>query len=120
MTRVRVAEAAAFEPGAKRIIDTNRGEIGVFNVDGDYYAISNTCAHQGGPLCEGAVLEDVTAEFEGVGERVTETFTEEKVVKCPWHGWEYHLDSGDLAGDDKVSLPTYAVVEEDGEIFVEL
>lgn len=120
MTRVRVADAASFEPGAKRIVETERGEIGVFNVDGEYYALPNTCAHQGGPLCEGTVLDDVTAEFDGVGVRVTETFTEEKVLKCPWHGWEYYLDSGNLAGDDKVSLPSYNVVETDGEIFVEL
>lgn len=120
MSRVYVEDATEFEPGSKRIIGTERGEIGVFNVDGEYYAISNMCAHQGGPLCEGTVLDDVTAEFEEVGKRVTEGFTDEKVVKCPWHGWEYYLDSGDLAGDDKVSLPTYDVIEADGDVYVEL
>lgn len=120
MSRVHVESAAAFEPGAKRIVETERGEVGVFNVDGDYYAIPNTCAHQGGPLCEGTVLDDVTGEYDGVGDRVRERFTDDKVIKCPWHGWEYHLDSGDLAGDDRVSLPTFDVVEDDGEIFVEL
>lgn len=120
MSRVYVEEASALEPGAKRIVETDRGEVGIFNVDGEYYAISNTCAHQGGPLCEGTVLDDVVAEHEGVGERVSETFTDEKVIKCPWHGWEYYLDSGDLAGDDKISLPTYDVVEEDGAVYVDL
>lgn len=120
MTRVRVGSAAGLEPGAKRIVGTDRGEIGVFNVDGDYYAIPNTCAHQGGPLCEGTVHDDVTGEHTGIGERVEEQFTDEKVIKCPWHGWEYYLDSGELAGDDQVSLPTYEVVVEDGDVFVEL
>lgn len=120
MTRIRIEEAANFEPGAKRIVETDRGEIGVFNVAGDYYAIANTCAHQGGPLCEGVLLDDVTGEYPGVGERVTEQFTDEKVIKCPWHGWEYYLDSGDLAGDNQISLPTYDVVVEDGAVFVEL
>lgn len=118
MSRVHVDSLDAFEPGAKRIVDTDRGEVGVFNVDGDYYAIVNTCAHEGGPLCEGTVLDDVRGEFTGVGERVTEAFTDEKVIKCPWHGWEYYLDTGDLAGDDRVSLPTFDVEVEDGEVYV--
>lgn len=120
MSRVRVASVEAFEPGAKRIVETDRGEIGVFNVEGEYYALPNTCAHQGGPLCEGTVLDDVTGEYDGVGERVRETFEERKVIKCPWHGWEYYLDSGELAGDDQVSLPTFDVVEENGDVYVEL
>jgi nitrite reductase/ring-hydroxylating ferredoxin subunit len=120
MTRVYVDRESDFPPGAKRIVDTNRGEIGVFNVDGEYYALPNTCAHQGGPLCEGTVLDDVTAEHAGTGERVREQFTDEKVIKCPWHGWEYYLDSGDLAGDDQISLPNYDVVVDDGDVFVKL
>ena len=120
MTRVRVGDAASFEPGAKRIVSTIRGEVGVFNVDGEYYALPNTCAHQGGPLCEGTVLDDVTGEYRGPGTRVAERFVDAKVIKCPWHGWEYHLESGDLAGDDKVSLPTFDVVVEDGGVFLEL
>jgi nitrite reductase/ring-hydroxylating ferredoxin subunit len=120
MTQVHVEDADAFEPGAKRIIETDRGSVGVFNIDNEYFAILDTCAHQGGPLCEGTVLNHVTAEFNGVGQRVTEKFTDENVVKCPWHGWEYHLDSGDLAGDNKISLPTFDVIEENGDIFVEI
>ena len=120
MTQVYVEDADDFEPGAKRIVETDRGEIGVFNVDDEYFAILNVCAHQGGPLCEGTVLDDVTAEINGIGKRVTETFTEEKVIKCPWHGWEYYLDSGDLAGDNKVSLPTFEVIEEGGEIVIKI
>lgn len=116
--RVHVDSLGALEPGAKRIVETPRGEVGVFNIDGEFYAITNTCAHQGGPLCEGTVLDDVRGEFRGVGERVAEGFTDEKVIKCPWHGWEYDLDSGDLKGDRTVSLPTYDVVVEDGEVYV--
>ena len=47
-------------------------EIAVFNIDGIYCAISNTCQHQGGPLSEG-ILDN-----------------EKKIVTCPWHGWKYY------------------------------
>jgi len=51
-------------------------EIAVFNIDGKYYAISNTCQHQGGPLSEG-ILD-----------------SEKKVVTCPWHAWKYSVIDG--------------------------
>jgi nitrite reductase/ring-hydroxylating ferredoxin subunit len=118
MSRVRVGALDELEPGAKRIVNTPRGEVGVFNVEGDFFAIVNRCAHQGGPLCEGQVLDDVAGEFTELGRRVTEGFTDEKVLKCPWHGWEYYLETGDLAGDDQVSLPTFDVEVEDGEVYL--
>ena len=40
-------------------------EIAVFNIDGKYYSISNTCQHQGGPLSKGIL--DI----------------EKKIVTCP-------------------------------------
>lgn len=118
MSRVRVGSLEELEPGAKRIVETDRGEVGVFNVGGEFYAIVNRCAHQGGPLCEGQVLDDVDGQFVELGRRVAEAFTDDKVIKCPWHGWEYYLETGDLAGDDKVSLPTFDVEVDDGEVFV--
>jgi nitrite reductase/ring-hydroxylating ferredoxin subunit len=48
--------------------------IGVFNVNGAFYAIDDTCTHRGASLSEG--------ECEG---------TE---VICPWHGARFDLVSG--------------------------
>jgi nitrite reductase/ring-hydroxylating ferredoxin subunit/multimeric flavodoxin WrbA len=49
-------------------------EIAVFNIDGKYYVISNTCKHVGGPLSQGLLKE--------------------KIVTCPWHGWKYSIIDG--------------------------
>src|SRR2546427_7356751 len=46
----------------------------LFNVDGTYYAINNSCAHRGGPLGEG--------ELDG------------RVVTCPWHAWRWDVTTG--------------------------
>src|SRR6476659_7480162 len=51
-----------------------REDIAVFKINGKYNAISNTCAHKGGPLSQGILKEDV--------------------VTCPWHGWIYNVHSG--------------------------
>ena len=119
MTRVHVAAAAAFEPGAKRIVETERGEIGVFNVDGEYYAVGNTCLHRGGPICKGKTMREIDAEDQGPKERIREFKTETPTISCPWHGWEYRLETGEHLGDDSMRLPTYDVIEEGGSLYVE-
>jgi nitrite reductase/ring-hydroxylating ferredoxin subunit len=43
-----------------------RADIAVFNINGKYHAITDTCVHKGGPLSQGNL---------------------EEVVACPWHGW---------------------------------
>src|SRR6476660_10481195 len=52
----------------------NIADIAVFNINGKYNAISDTCAHKGGPLSQGILKEDV--------------------VTCPWHGWKYNIRTG--------------------------
>ena len=49
-------------------------DVALFNIDGRFYAISNMCAHEGGPLSQGAL--------------------EKTIVTCPWHGWQYDVRNG--------------------------
>ena len=37
---------------------------------------------------------------------------------CPWHGYEYHLTTGECVGDRRLKLRSYQVVERNGEVFV--
>lgn len=119
--RLEVGPAGAFAPGESRIVETERGiSIGVFNVDGEYYALLNNCMHQNGPLCEGAVEREIVGDWDGPGERVIERYSEGHVLKCPWHGWEYELETGALVHDDSIAVPTFDVVVDDGTVYVEL
>jgi nitrite reductase/ring-hydroxylating ferredoxin subunit len=65
-------------------------DIGILNVDGEYYAFLHKCPHLGGPLCEGTVLGLVHSSGPGDikfdGDR--------KMLTCPWHGWEFDLKTG--------------------------
>ena len=85
-----VAAAVELPPGTRRIIEVEGRSIGVFNVDGRYYALRNACPHQGAPLCLGSIggtmVESRPGEYRW--ER------EGEILRCPWHGWEFDLTDG--------------------------
>ena len=85
-----VAAAADLPPGSRRIVEVGGRSIGVFNVGGTFYALRNTCPHQGAPLCEGSVQG--TALPSRPGEHPWARDGE--ILRCPWHGWEFDLTTG--------------------------
>jgi len=117
--RVFVAEATQLEPGDREFVEVGATEVGVINVEGEYYAIQSRCAHDGGPVCKGLVQGALDCQWPGPGERVELSFSDTPAIACPWHGWEYNLETGEHLGDSNVSLQTYDVVTEDGKLYVE-
>lgn len=75
---VKVAAAAEIPPGKARAVDAGGKRIALFNIDGKFYAIDDTCTHKGGPLSEGLVA----------GTEVT----------CPWHGAVFDVTRGTVLG----------------------
>jgi nitrite reductase/ring-hydroxylating ferredoxin subunit len=91
MTRTHVVAAADDLPeGERLIVEVGGRSIGIFNVDGELYAVRNRCPHQGAELCRGKVLSGISAPAPGqfVFDR------EHKYLACPWHGWEFDLETG--------------------------
>jgi nitrite reductase/ring-hydroxylating ferredoxin subunit len=112
-TRVVVAPVRDFPPGERRIIEVGRRSIGVFRVGDRFYAISNRCPHQGGPLCLGRVAP--WAVSDGPGDLRMEDEEESALLACPWHGWEYDLATGQsFLGPSEVPVRSYAVSVEPG------
>jgi nitrite reductase/ring-hydroxylating ferredoxin subunit len=74
--------------------------VAVFNVEGSFYAIGDTCTHEEASLSEGYIDEDI--------------------VECPKHGAAFHIPTGEVR-----SLPatrserTFATLVEDGDLYVE-
>jgi len=97
---VKVCQTADVKPGSGKSIELNDKAVAVFNVDGKFYAINDTCKHRGGPLGQG--------ELEG------------KTVVCPWHGWRYDVTTG--ANELVPEQPTekYEVKVEGDDLFVAL
>jgi nitrite reductase/ring-hydroxylating ferredoxin subunit len=86
--------------------------IGVFRFGREVYAIRNRCPHQGGPLCRGPLVGGLTAQQPGTYDYVPD----ERYVQCPWHGWEFDLQTGQSWFDPaKTRVRPYPVSVASGE-----
>ena len=121
MTRYVVAPAAELSPGVRRIVQLGGRSIGVFNVDGDYYAIRNRCPHQGGPLCLGALTSLTRPRFHEHLPPEIEFSPDHRLIRCPWHAWEFDMSTGEAVFGEGVHVATYkAYVQEHPELDPEL
>jgi nitrite reductase/ring-hydroxylating ferredoxin subunit len=85
-------------PDGERLIVTVRGHsIGVFNVNGEFYALLNRCPHQHAELCKGLLQGDVASDRPGNLRFDTRT----RLLRCPWHGWEFDIKTGRSYFDPK-------------------
>lgn len=75
---VKVAATQDVPPDRGLLVEAQGKKIALFNVDGKFYAIDNTCTHRGGPLSEGAPEGDE--------------------VTCPWHGAKFKISTGEVLG----------------------
>jgi nitrite reductase/ring-hydroxylating ferredoxin subunit len=114
-TRLSVCKASEIAVGGKRIVESEGLSIGVFNIGGKFYAIKNVCPHAGAPLCQGHI--QTTHRPSGVGE--FDPALEGRVLRCPWHGWEFDIISGKGLYDRRSRVATYPVeVDEAGDVVV--
>jgi len=111
-----VGERGEFEETDRVLVDVDGREIGVFDLDGEFYALVNYCVHQGGPLCEGSVTGALTTDddFE------LEYSRDGEILGCPWHGWEFDIRTGEHLAQTGFKAPTYDVVLRDGSVYVQL
>jgi nitrite reductase (NADH) small subunit len=90
MTAYVVGRTSEIPPGGRKLVEVGGRSIGVFNVDGTFHALRNVCPHQGAPLCLGSIQG--TAEESRPGEYLWGR--EGRILRCPWHGWEFDLTTG--------------------------
>lgn len=86
-------------------------------MDGTLHALAAKCLHQGGPLDRGRLYAH-TLTTDDVGQYAIDP--EREILKCPWHGYEYDIRTGQTVFDETRCLQTFNVREEDAQITVEL
>jgi 3-phenylpropionate/trans-cinnamate dioxygenase ferredoxin subunit len=115
MSRHVVARAGEIEPGGHKLVEVKGREIGLFNVGGEFFALSNRCPHEAGPLCQGKITGIVLSD--SPGEYRVERPGE--FLRCPWHGWEFDIRTGQSWCDPKsVKVRSFQVKVEPGEQLV--
>ncbi len=116
MAKHVVATVDEIPPGERKIVEVAGRSIGVFNLGGEFFALSDRCPHQGGSLCNGIVTGHVSAPEPGVYryERRGE------MIRCPWHSWEFDIRTGKSWCDpEKVKARRFGVSVEKGAKLIE-
>ena len=105
--------------GGRLVVDVGDLTIGIFRVAGRLYAYENTCPHQGGPVCQGTLLPGVVEVINEARVALGFTFDEgDARIVCPWHGYEYRIETGCHPAKASIRLQAVPVHEENGVIYV--
>ena len=115
MGRYVVGRVADLPPGSRRLVQAGRFGVGVFNVNGRFYALNNHCPHAGGPLC----LGEVTGTTEEAGAYKVIWVRQGEIVSCPWHAWEFDIATGRTITEPTKAVRTYPVRVEDDQVILE-
>lgn len=90
MARHVVAETDEIARGTCKLVQVAGREIGLFNVEGEFFALANRCPHEGASLCKGRIVALVEAAEPGK----YKLSRKGELVRCPWHGWEFDIRTG--------------------------
>lgn len=112
---VVVGRAGEIPLGGKKIVQVERRSIGIYHLESGFHGILNYCPHQGAELCKGTVHG---THRPGPAMEFTPALPG-RVLRCPWHGWEFDIVTGKGLYDDRGRVSTYEVrVNEAGELIV--
>ena len=101
MAEIQVVECGEDIPtGESRVFDVAGRAVAVFNVDGTLFAIDDHCPHRGASLGEGRARDGV--------------------VRCPWHKWEFDLETGRCIGKPGTWVRRHEVAFEGGRMQIRL
>jgi 3-phenylpropionate/trans-cinnamate dioxygenase ferredoxin subunit len=95
---IKVAQTSDLAPGEKMLVEYDEEDVGLFNIEGEFYAISDVCTHDNGPLVEG--------KLEG------------EWIICPRHGARFNVKTGQQTMPAFAPVPLYEVKIEGDDILI--
>lgn len=116
MAQYEVGRASDILPGERLLVTVARQSIGIFNIEGQFYALKNSCIHDQAPVCLGSI--DGAYLPSAYGEYVWGK--EGQILRCPWHGWEFDITTGASIFEPSARLTTYPVTVIDDRLMVEI
>ena len=95
----KVLDAGELEEGRVKTVTCGHRSLCMTKYEGKTAALDNRCPHQGGPLGEGSI--------------------ENGLLRCPWHGWDFHPTTGKAPGFDD-GVEAFDVEEREDGVYVAL
>ena len=123
MKRIVVGKVGEIPAGERKIIVPFRGRagIGIFNVNGRFYALRNICPHKRGPLCTGEVAGRSTTS---APPSLTDGFVgyerEGEIIRCPWHAWQFDIATGQCLVDPDMRVKTYQIIVDGDDLVIDV
>jgi nitrite reductase/ring-hydroxylating ferredoxin subunit len=106
--------------GKPKIVKVKEITIAIYQLKGKYFAYLDSCPLQGGPAYECKLLKRSVCEVNETGNRVSPHEDEARPsILCPWHGFDFDLDTGVSSANRKLRLRKYEVVDEGDSIALE-
>lgn len=96
--RIAVPAEKLPAPGQRGLFEFDDKSLALFNVDGQLYAINDSCPHQGASLCGGRL--------------------QDQVIQCAAHGLRFNLASGYLLNSTQLKIACYPVEVVDEQTFI--
>lgn len=114
--KLTVAHSEELEPGKSKLINVEGINIALFNVDGKLYGFQNECPHMGAPMLYG----NITGTMLPCEPHTYEYGCDHEILRCPWHGWEFDMNTGRSLYDSKKGsrIRTFKVMRENDSIIV--
>ena len=116
---IHVGRMSDFEDGRRILARIDGRDVFVFEREGRLYAFENTCRHMGGPVGEGLLMGKVEAVLDDEQRQLYERFSTTEIhLVCPWHGWEYDIETGECAANRRIKLRRYEAVQRGEDVYV--
>jgi nitrite reductase/ring-hydroxylating ferredoxin subunit len=115
--RVTVCRKDELAPGQARVVSLNDGRRTIVvgrAQDGEYFAVSGRCPHQGGPMAYGILTGTVASDQVG-----KYCWSADTVIRCPWHSYDFDAKSGRWLAGEGMRLPTFPVAVEDDNVVID-
>lgn len=116
MPKYVVAPVEEIPPGGRKLVEVRGRPIVIFNLGGEFFGMLDRCPHQGGSLCEGHLVGLVEASQPGE----YKFSRQNEIVRCPWHGWEFDIRTGQsMCEPDRIKATQYDVNVAPGDAVTE-
>jgi 3-phenylpropionate/trans-cinnamate dioxygenase ferredoxin subunit len=98
---VKVCKSDELKPGQGKSVRVGDRSIAIFNVNGEFFAVDDSCTHMGAPLAKGMLAG--------------------KSITCEWHGACFDLQTGAaLEGPTRGDLQSYKVIVNDDDLEIDV